>query len=67
VAWHRERIAQACHGLFDAGGVLEDALDAVVLAAEREFSARIIIHRPAELRVDGVPYQWPLQNGDGHA
>jgi hypothetical protein len=66
VEWHRQRIAQACRGMFECGGVIEDALDAVMLAAQHEFGiSRIVVHRPAELRIDGFEYRWPL-NGDGH-
>lgn len=58
--WHREQIVKATRHLFDAGGTIEDGLNCIVEAARREFGGiRVFVHRPAELRINGVPYRWP--------
>jgi hypothetical protein len=59
--WHREQVIKATRHLLEYGGTIEDGLDCIVEAARREFGGiRVFVHRPAELRVDGVPYQWPV-------
>jgi hypothetical protein len=46
--------------LLEVGGTVEDGIDCIVEAARREFGGiRVFVHRPAELRIDGVPYRWP--------
>jgi hypothetical protein len=64
-SWHRAEIVKACRGLFECGGVLEDALDCAVLAAQHEFAARVVFTAPAQMRVDGFEYRWPVE-GNGH-
>ena len=65
---NRQQVIRAARQFFECGGTVEDGLDCIVEAARREFGGiRVFVHRPAELRVDGVPFRWPLQNGNGHA
>ena len=57
---HREQVIQATRHFLEVGGTLEAALDLVVEGARREFGGlRIFVHRPAELRIDGVMSRWP--------
>jgi hypothetical protein len=56
---HHEQITKACRQLFAAEGTVEEALDAVLEAARREYGWTVVIHRPAELRIDGCEYRWP--------
>jgi hypothetical protein len=66
--YHQQQVIRAARHLLEVGGTVEDGLDCIVEAARREFGGiRVFVHRPAELRVDGVPFRWPLQNGNGHA
>jgi hypothetical protein len=58
-SWHREQIRKACRGLFAAEGTVEEALDAVLQAAQREFGVRVIFTAPALMRIDGCEYRWP--------
>jgi hypothetical protein len=55
----RERLIAAARGVFAAEGTVEEALSAVLVAAEQSFSCRIIFDAPAQLRIDGFSYRWP--------
>jgi hypothetical protein len=58
--YNREQIIKATRYFLEVGGTVEDGLDCIVEAARREFGGiRVFVHRPAELRIDGVPYRWP--------
>jgi hypothetical protein len=56
---HVLHIQKAARGLFAADGVIEDALDAVICAAVKEFDCRVVFTAPARLIVDGAKYEWP--------
>ena len=58
-SYHCEQIAKACRALFQREGTVEEALDAVLQAAKHEYGWRIIVHHPAEFRIDGYEYRWP--------
>ena len=58
--YRREAVIKATRYFLECGGTVEDGLDCVMEAARREFGGlRVFVHRPAELRIDGVPYRWP--------
>lgn len=58
-AWHVLQIQKAARALFAADGVIEQALDAVICAAVKEFGCRVVFTAPARLIVDGAKYEWP--------
>jgi hypothetical protein len=56
----QQQVIKAARLFLECGGTVEDGLDCIVEAARREFGGiRVFVHRPAELRVDGVPFRWP--------
>jgi hypothetical protein len=55
----RLRLIKAARLLFDAEGTVEEALSAVLIAAEQSFACRIVFDTPATLRIDGYSYRWP--------
>jgi len=57
--WHTAQLVLAARKMLDAGGTIEDALDAVIEAAKRQFGVRVIFTAPAEIRIDGFSYRWP--------
>ena len=60
----REQVIVATRHFLERGGVIEEALSAVLEGARREFGGiRVFVHRPAELRIDGTPFRWPEGNG----
>jgi hypothetical protein len=58
-SWHREQIARTARRMFEQGGTVEDALDAVLQAAKREYGWTVVITSPAVLRIDGYDWRWP--------
>jgi hypothetical protein len=62
-AWHVLQ-QKAARGLFAADGVIEDALDAVICAAVKEFGCRVVFTASARLIVDGAKYEWPAIDGE---
>jgi hypothetical protein len=51
--WHTQQVAKAARQLFQAGGVLEQSLDACLLAAQHEWLVQVVVTAPAKLRIDG--------------
>jgi hypothetical protein len=62
-AWHTVQVIKATRGLLAAEGTIEEALDAVMLAARHEFGCTVIVTTPARLRIDGHDWSWPEANG----
>ena len=58
------QIQKAARGLFAANGVIEQALDAVIFAAVKEFGCRIVFSAPARIVIDGCKYEWPTAVSD---
>jgi len=61
---HREQISKACRALFVAEGTVEEALSVVLETARREFGWHVVVVHPAQMRIDGCPYQWPERSGN---
>lgn len=57
--WHRAQLVRHARGLFQAGGVIEDALDTVMQAAREEFHCTVVIAKPALMVIDGGRFEWP--------
>jgi hypothetical protein len=62
--YHTDQLVQTARKMLEAGSTIEDALDAVIEAAKREFGVRVVVSVPAQLLVDGGVFTWP--EGERH-